>query len=208
MHDSVRAVWLAFNEPLEGRVHHPYLDIRGLVTVGVGLLIDPLGLALTLPWQIPDKGPATELEIAADWQRVKGEIHLAQRGAAAAARYTRIRLTDAAIDRLCYARLGTNDLIMHGTFDGWELMPADAQLGILSMCWALGAAAIPVKFPRFTEAVRVRNWAAAAAQCAIREQGNPGVIPRNVANRLCFANAAVMQAAQDRAALVQWPQRV
>lgn len=211
MHDSVKAAFLPFNERWEGRVHWPYLDVRGLVTTGVGNLIDPLGLALYLPWTIrreEHETAASSTEIAADWTRVKGEIHLASRGHRAAESYSKIRLSDAAIDRLVFDRLAVNDLIMASTFDGWDAMPADAQLGILSMCWALGAAAIPIKFPRFTAAVRARNWAEAARQSPIRTEGNPGIIPRNAANRICFDNAAKMQAAQDAALQVYWPNRV
>lgn len=41
MYPSVTSFFRVFNEPLEGVVAYMYLDIKGLVTVGVGNLIDP-----------------------------------------------------------------------------------------------------------------------------------------------------------------------
>ena len=46
MYDDVRAAFLSFTTRLEGRVPYMYLDIKGLVTIGVGNLIDPVDLAL------------------------------------------------------------------------------------------------------------------------------------------------------------------
>jgi len=40
MHTSIRNYFIKFNEPIEGRVTHMYLDVKGLVTIGVGNLID------------------------------------------------------------------------------------------------------------------------------------------------------------------------
>lgn len=40
MHPSVRHYFVKFNEPIEARIPYMYLDIKGLVTVGVGNLID------------------------------------------------------------------------------------------------------------------------------------------------------------------------
>src|SRR6185369_17350938 len=36
---------------LEGRVEYMYLDVNGLVTTGVGFLIDPIGTARSLSWR-------------------------------------------------------------------------------------------------------------------------------------------------------------
>lgn len=208
MHESVRECFIRFTEKWEGRISWPYLDVRGLVTVGLGNLIDPISLARGLPWEIAGR-PATDAEITTDWQRVKSEIQLAAHGAKSAKLFSSIRLSDTEIDRMVLARLETLDLIMAGEYPGWDSMPADAQLGILSMCWAVGSA-MPRKFPRFSATVREQDWLGARAECAIREtnpDGSPnrGIIPRNVANRLCFANAAVQQQRLDSAHSVQWP---
>src|SRR5207244_2818316 len=63
---SIRDGFLAFSRPLEGRVPWMYLDIKGLVKTGVGNLIDPVGLALKLPFvHKADGSPASEVEIRA-----------------------------------------------------------------------------------------------------------------------------------------------
>jgi hypothetical protein len=61
-----------------------------------------------------------------------------------------------------------------------------------------------VGFPHFATACGNQDFAEAAANCAISENGNPGVAPRNRANRTLFRNAAVVVAggsAYDPAAL-------
>ena len=46
MQSAVRSAWRRFNEPLEGLTDWMYLDIKGLVTTGMGNLIDPVESAL------------------------------------------------------------------------------------------------------------------------------------------------------------------
>ena len=50
MWDSVKQGFRAFTLPLEGEIAWMYLDTLGLVTVGLGNLIDPVELALELPF--------------------------------------------------------------------------------------------------------------------------------------------------------------
>jgi len=45
------------------------------------------------------------------------------------------------------------------------------------------------KWPLFTAACSARDWRAAAADCRMKEAGNPGFVPRNTANRILFGNA-------------------
>src|SRR5690606_30346275 len=192
MHPSVRAAWHKANEPLEGRVPHMYVDVKGLVTTAVGVLIDPIGLALDLPWQI-DGRPATRREIERDWSTLKarasyfGRVHHVQAG-----RATRCRLAAGALDALVERRLATIERYMVSkylpSFDSW---PADAQLGALSMAWAVGAG-MPAVFVRWTQAALAGDWYEARKACTLREDGNPGLAPRNVMNRRCFANAEVV----------------
>src|SRR5713226_1332348 len=78
MFTSVQTAFRAFSEQFEGCVPHMYLDIKGLVTVGVGNLVDPVGLAQALPFRFKNKpgiaspgAPATADQIAAEWQKLK-----------------------------------------------------------------------------------------------------------------------------------------
>lgn len=71
---------------LEGEIDHMYRDsigahkdpalhdpLGGLVTTAVGVLIDPVELALPLPWVRKDGLPATPEEIRAEWQKIKDQ---------------------------------------------------------------------------------------------------------------------------------------
>jgi len=194
MYDSVRAAFRGFNEPFEGVVYWMYLDVRGLVTIGVGNLIDPVETALALPFH-PLSAPgavAAQAQISDEWHRIKGDPALATKGYKACEPITQLRLDDTAVNALIAGRLAENEALLKkmpafAQFDTW---PADAQLGLLSMAWALGPGG-PSTFPHFSAACQKPDFATAAEECTISEQGNPGVAPRNQANRILFRNAAV-----------------
>ena len=197
MHDSVRSAFRGFYEPFEGAVHWMYLDVRGLVTIGVGNLIDPVEVALALPFHSLSAPAtvATRAQISEEWHRIKGDPALAAKGYKACESLTRLRLDDPAVDSLIASRLSDNEALLKkkrafASFDDW---PADAQLGLLSMAWALGAGG-PEGFSRFTAACEKRDFATAAEECTISEEGNAGVAPRNRANRILFRNAAIIRA--------------
>ncbi|MGO9893202.1 MAG: hypothetical protein ACLPX8_03180, partial [Bryobacteraceae bacterium] len=82
-------------------------------------------------------------------------------------------------------------------FDTW---PADAQLGLLSMAWAMGPGG-PGQFPHFSSACKSLDFNAAAAECKMNEAGNPGLIPRNQANFTLFSNAAIVLAGEAQGGL-------
>ena len=102
MYASVKNYFIAFNEPIEDRIPYMYLDIKGLVTIGVGNLIDVekagdtqqldevLRQLVKMPFvykQLPNVknpgGKAKPDEIKAEWKLVKNNEKLAKRGAAA-----------------------------------------------------------------------------------------------------------------------------
>lgn len=205
MKPPVRAAWRRFNDPIEDVIPWMYQDKRGLITTGVGNLIDPVSTATPLPWMLGDR-LATADEIRAEWQRVKDDKTLAQKGALAARHVTKLRLDPAGIDAIVTQRLLSNEQIVRSShiFAGWDDFPADAQLAVLSMSWALGPS-FAGHWPRFGAACHAMAFDVAGGECKIDETGNPGVEPRNDANRLCFANAAkVMARGLDRGVL-HWP---
>lgn len=207
MHESVHAKWHDFSTPLEGRVHSPYLDVKGLVTVGVGNLIDPVSEALKLPWKLPDGSLASKETVRADWQTLKDRPDLAKLHWKYAAKLTTIRLTDEDIDALVDRRLRENETYLRATFHDWDRFPADAQLGILSMAWAVGAG-FTQKFTNFTRAALKQDWVGAAVSCKIRTTKNPGVVPRNRHNELCFHNAATVLEQGLPIDVLHWPNKV
>jgi len=84
-------------------------------------------------------------------------------------------------------------------------------LAILSLSWAVGPG-FNQKFPNWSRSALAGKWSECAVSGQIRMTTadgtfNAGVAPRNVANRLCFENAAfVVQHDLDRSTL-HWPNR-
>ncbi len=184
---SVRAGFPAFTSKFEGRVPFMYLDIKGFVTCAVGNLIDPMALALPLPWLLPDDTAASQDQIAAEWERVK-----AMPAGLVASRYSSpsgLHLDDAGIDALVFAHLDADAQVLARTFPDFPTFPAAAQQAILSMSWAMGSG-FPARWPLFSASVRAQDWRACAENCSISAVGNPGVVPRNDANKALFLQAA------------------
>ncbi|WP_054813107.1 hypothetical protein [Nocardia arizonensis] len=214
MRAAVREIWLPFNEPLEGRVPWMYLDVRGRVATAVGISLDDtvpdvgsptpgrrensLAASRRLPWRHGMRGPfAADPDIDAAWETVKRRSDLAHGGCRRFERLTDLRLTDTAIDRMVFDHLHLVQTLARGRivrdrtgavalpFAGFDSWPADAQLGLLSMCWVLGPA---FDFPRFHEAAAERDWLRCAAECRIYpEIGTLG--RRNDRDQELFRNA-------------------
>lgn len=191
MKPAVETVFPAFTEAFEGCPRIPqgtpmYVDVLNLVTTGRGNLIDPVEAALPLPWvRVSDGSPASADEVRAEWTRVKTG-HFALVGWRAASRGATVVLTQEAVDDLTLAKLHSNDALLRGRFDGWEDLPADVQLAVHSVAWACGPA---FRFPRLEAALNARDWATCATECQMSETGNPGLIPRNRADKALFLSA-------------------
>jgi GH24 family phage-related lysozyme (muramidase) len=201
---SVSANWVGLNQPLEGVLPFMYLDQRGLVTTGMGNLIDtsrPLPaeptdaqreashrLAAQIAWLNQDNTPAPADAIAAEWDNVKGRTDLAQQGGGAfAAPVTSLHIDDGEITRIVTDRLTQNEATLTGRpeFSEFANWPADAQFGLLSMSWALGAG---FRFPNFQAAAAIGDWETAADQCVFGP--HVGTIEkRNAMDQQCFHNA-------------------
>ncbi len=193
MHDSVRTIFPMFTARFEGRVAWMYLDCKGLVTVGLGCLIDPESTARGLPFK--HKGtdtPASPDEIGAEWELVKGDQTLAKRGYQAAGKVTRLYLTSADIDALATKRLDNFEQWMVKALPDFQTWPADAQLATLSMCWAMGPGFVKT-FKNWLGFAKEKDWTSCAKCCLMRTTGNVGLIPRNKINVKLFEAAARTQ---------------
>lgn len=209
MYPNVRAAFLPFTTRFEGRVSYMYLDIDGWVTIGIGNLIDPVDLALSLPFvHKTDLAAATQDEIQADWQAVKSRKDLAT-----ARDYlqqydalTKLKLTDDNINQLVFAKLDSNVATLKNTaeFANLETWPADAQLGLFSMAWAAGPA-FGAGFPKFRAACAAKDWNTAATESHIDDTNNPGLTPRNEANHILFSNAAQVVQQNLDFSVLQYP---
>jgi hypothetical protein len=184
-----------------------YLDIKGLVTTGMGNLIDPIGAALELPWKRPDGSLASQNEVRAAWNLVKSRVDLAPKYGTAFAGLTNLRLDKDGIEQLIARKLRQNEDYLRRRFAGYDRWPADAQLGLHSMAWAMGPG---FHFPAFDAAVNREppDFDAAARASHMNAAGNAGLVPRNTANFALFTNAArVLERGADPAALY-WPGEV
>lgn len=195
MFDTVRRNFAAFSEPMEGKVECMYPDHLGLVSTGIGNLIDSPEAA----WETRSHGApwvhksntaveATRDEVFTEWRRVKGDPTLI--GNLQKARNSaKLILTELGIRNLLDSKLlqfeGT--LKRHPAFADLDSWPADAQLGLFSMAWAMGPA-FGGQWPNFSAAVSGEpDWFAATMHC---NMVNSWLIRRNAVNRGLFRNAA------------------
>jgi hypothetical protein len=175
-----------------------YADVKNLVTTGIGNLIDPISSALGLPWRHRGSGElASQDEIRDAWNTVKGRTDLNQRGGGYYRGVTDLYLTPEAIKGLVMVRLQQNEDILRQGFPGYDSLPADAQLGLLSMAWAAGPYFYKT-FPSFTRAVNSGDFATAATQSHMKGLN----ADRQDANYALFSKAGeVLQSGADYANL-------
>ena len=123
---------------------------------------------------------------------------MAKKGHRACTNITYLELTDRAIDTLIGTRLNQNEVFLkrQTSFKDFDAWPADAQLALLSMAWAMGPGG-PPKFLTMCAACKKLDFDTAAENCKMNETGNPGIIPRNSANKQLFKNAAAVIAGQS-----------
>jgi hypothetical protein len=228
MRDVVRKAFYEFNSPMEGEVPFFYQDVKGLVSIGVGLLCDPIELAMGLPLIRPDGAPASRAEIVAEWTVIKnlppsakGQT-AAQLGHLYARPHTKLRLTPEGLRQSLVGKLSQMDGYLANRFRctehedcrahaelgsvctgyGYNAWGADAQLATLSMAWACGPA---FRFPKLEAALRRLDFRTAAVECFMPEEKTiSGLRPRNRANRILFTNAAIALNTLDPDVLF-WP---
>lgn len=192
MRTAVASIFPAFSSKFEGREPWMYLDRLGIVTTGVGNNITPINLAFGLGWRRKgDDALATPAEITADWNAVHARQDLAGIGGGNIAfqNLTQLRLSPDAIDTLVRNKLASEELAARSFFPGWDDLYADAQLGIMSMAWAMGAGKL-AKFPKFVAAVNAGQWADAVQESEMSNPDNDHFLAqRNEANRQLFVNA-------------------
>lgn len=200
MRQSVRSAFFDFTAKFEGVVAWPYCDVLGLVTVGVGNLIDPIDAAIGLPWiHESDGSTVAGYELIEAWNRVKNDKSLAKLGHLAARHVTDIRLTAEGITELVHGKLDSNWEHLLRRFPNMEEWPADGQLMVASVAWAAGP---DWKAPLFDGFARDMDFRGMAKQCWLNDANNPGLHPRNLANVKLATNAAqVIENDMDRGRL-------
>jgi len=209
MWDSVRTSFFNFSVRLEGNVPFMYQDTEGKVTIGIGNLIDSEQAALGLSAYgahffhkeaagVTPAVLASDAEVVAEWHTIKDNPGLATGGWRAAEPLTNLRLTDDGISQLVSARVSEMErYLVNGhvpEFANFQNWPADAQLGLLSMSWAMGEAfADGARWPNFRASCASAGsgawqaWVEAAKNC---NMSNAWLAKRNAVNRGLFRNAA------------------
>jgi GH24 family phage-related lysozyme (muramidase) len=190
MPDSVTDVFIDFTTPLEGRVSYLYLDGVGLVTVGLGCMLESVGSALPLPFVHRDDmaTPATQTEIRQAFSTVMARQDIRGRHTLFEP-LTDIRLTNRGIDDLALQKLAEYERTLTGqaAFADLDQWPADAQLGLLSLTWAKGPGY--TGWPNFVAACEAKDWVRAARECQLAHPVGTQV-HRNAANWALFRDAA------------------
>lgn len=169
MRKAVINEFFAFNVPFEGFCDFLYLDVKGLVTTGVGNLVDPMSSAINLPWRKGVGGPlATVAEIQAEWTAVKRRQDLAPKGGMIFRDITKLRLRKSDVETLVRRKLLENETLIRARFGqhGWNDWPANAQLVVHSMSWAAGANVF-ARFPKFCAHASRRDFDAMATECRV-----------------------------------------
>ena len=190
MLDAVKELWPKFTESFEGRTNYLYQDSKHFMTTGLGVNLDgpvpsptATPTALRLAWENPARPgePALLDEIRSSWRAVRASGCASTACAAVAGNV--VRLPPQAVRDLFWNKTKEIESILSQRFPGYPAWPADGQLGLLSMGWAMGPY---FHFPLFEESV---NRMTPDFEKAARESEIIGS-PRNAANRTLFENAA------------------
>ncbi len=202
-----------FSADLEGRVPKMYCDVFGYITTGVGNLINTLPEALALPWLLADGSPASEADITADFNHCRASAsQFAKLKWMRYADQLRCHISEDAIDDLVKRTLARNEAHYRKRWPKYDAFPADAQLAINSMGWAVGAG-FYLKFPNLAKCIDAEDWAGCVASCKIRDgldtpqksDDNLGIVPRNARNKVLFANAQVVKERGLDPNVLHWP---
>lgn len=207
MHRSVAEIFpFKFSSPLEGCFANLYPDSIGLLTAAIGNLADPVELALAMPWRLPSGELASRAQVTAEWHALKARPELATYKASSPAvkNVTTIRLRDEDIIAVVTAKMLSNEKEMRKFFPQWDDFPADAQLALFSLSWACGAD-FEVQFKNCTNSANRGDWMSCAIEGKLKEAGNPGLVPRNKQQVLCFHNAAAAKEHSLDPETLFWP---
>ncbi len=195
MTDPVRAYAPTFADKFEGKVPWMYLDVKGLVTVARGNLVDPVQYALPLTFMTQDGREADVNEVLSQWNTIKAAKHLAKVGhrgvwlVVEKAGQQVLKMSDAEMDRLFFQKFDQNETHLRFRFPDMPSWPQDARLFVHSMAWACGPS---FRFPLLEAFLRAKQFQNCIKEANINSVGNLGVEPRNVANRILLQNAAVV----------------
>lgn len=210
MQPAVTNAFMAFTAGFEGgsSTNCMYLDSEGLVTTAFGILLPSAAAAAALPWLTSDGTTASTAAVTDEYNHVLSRQDLASASFPARKAITTLHLSTQAMQQAVAAKMTSNETVLKTFFTTWDSMCADAQMLIMSMAWACGPAfptGGPHPFPNFSNYIKNGNYRAAAYECHIEDNKNPGVAPRNKANFVLCNNAAAVQEQKLNAATLYYP---
>jgi GH24 family phage-related lysozyme (muramidase) len=173
----------------EGEEAYLYLDEEGNMTIAIGCMVS-LAEALTLEWTQPSGEPVTEADVRAAWAAVAAHPELVADGGGAYAKFTRIRLTTAAIMALVAKRVATFETELRPVCPGYDDAPDPAQEGLLRLAWATGAARFAARWPKFTAAWNAQAWDVCAREDVIPNLDHTGEPRANALESALFLSCA------------------
>lgn len=148
----------------EGNIPYMYLDTKGNVTVGVGLMLPNANAAVALPFKRnSDLLLASDIEKKAEWTTIKGLQfpHIATWYLP----FTSMTLDQATIDQFLQSELEKVETSLQTHFVDYPIYSAKAQAGLIDMAYNLGVNGLLTKFPTFVAAVKAQEWETAAVEC-------------------------------------------
>ncbi len=168
---------------IEDFLPYMYQDKYGNVTVGIGFLLKKPEDAFPLNFiKFNPIANATPLEIEEAFNMVKNAPVAPNTVATDFEKLTDIRISEAEAELKALADMHDFLRILRSPnyFPDFDTYPVTAKMGILDMAYTLGAFGTRTGYPRFTAAVRRRNWKL-AAQHSHRPQvsGKRDAIVRN-----------------------------
>ena len=180
---------LAKLEWFEGAIPWMYLDTRGNVTVGVGLMVPDAAAAAKLLFMVGYRA-ATAEEIAAEFARV--EAMPMGRPALFYRQDHGLMLEKSEIDCLLRTVLEGFEGELRAKITGYDGFPDGVKMALLDMAYNLGPVGLLHGYPTLIAAVEAGNWPKAAANCF---RHGPGA-PRNQWTQKMFLEsvAGTMQA--------------
>ena len=157
---------LEFISEHEGKIPWIYLDTRGNVTVGVGLMLPNINAALAQPFKIKGMGgdlPATHEQVENDWNRIQSmPIGLA---AHAYECMSSVFLEDLDIQANLSNYVKTEEAAIRAGLAGYDSFPDDAKIALLDMGYNLGSAGLLHGYPHLCAACVAKNWKLASQEC-------------------------------------------
>jgi GH24 family phage-related lysozyme (muramidase) len=173
---------LAKIEWFEGSIPWMYLDTRGKVTVGAGLVLPDAAAAQRLPFLIGTE-PASPAEIAGEFARVEGMPM--GRPALFYRRAVSPELPQAEIESLLRSVLLSFEAELRSALSGYDALPDGVKLALLDMAYNLGPQGLVKGYPRLMQAVEAGNWTQAAANCF---RHGPGAARNQWTQRMFLSN--------------------